>query len=524
MTTRRPPTSERSRLQPVRPWRSRRVAWLGLALIAVSGPAAAQRWTLEASVTTQATATDNSAFEESRVEGPSDVVLTVAPSLTFRREGARLRAAGTVGLAAAYYADGSQAGRLVPVGNVGATLEAVERSFFVDAAAVVTQTRRNPFAPLAEGVPAVDRLQTAQARISPYLQGNPSSNVRYLVRSDNSWTETRAQGVAVGELNGYVGRHVAEIERLPRPLGLGLQIERTATRFIDTTQGTLTLDAARLRADYAFGLELVMGLRAGYEQNNYVLDAKGNGAIYGAGLAWRPSERTDLTGHWEHRFFGSGWRMTFAHRRPRIAWNALLSRDVGSAPQSLFTLTPTDDVVRLLDAALTTRVPDPVERARLVQDVIARQGLPTTLGGPLTIYTQRISLISSRSASVVLLGVRSSIALTGFYLRTEDLSDSVFAVLSTATESNVQRGAALTYSHQMTPLASLNATYSYRRARALRSIAPDASDQHSLRIQTQHRLAERTSGFVGVRYQTFNSLTVSDARETAAFAGLTHRF
>ena len=492
--------------------------------LALSGVAHAQRWTVDASVTTQATVTDNSAFEESRIEGPNDVVLTVAPSLTFRREGARLRAGGTVGLSAAHYVDGTQAGRLVPAGNVGATLEAIERSFFIDAAAVVTQTRSNPFAPRAAGVPTVDRLQTAQARISPYLQGSPSPNLRYLVRSENSWTDTRAKGRPAGELNGYVGRHFAEIERLPRPWGLALQAERTATRFTDTTQGTLTLDVARVRTDYAFGPELVLGLRAGYERNNYVLGDQGNGSIYGAEAMWRPTERTDLNAHWEHRFFGSGWRASFAHRRPRVAFNALLSRDVGSAPQSLFTLAPTDDVAALMDAAFTTRVPDPVERARLVQDVIARQGLPTSLGAPLTIYTQRISLISSRSVSVVLLGARSSIALTGFYLRTEDLPDSVFAVLSTAAENNTQRGGTLTYSHQMTPLTSLNATYGYTRTRALRAIAPDASDQHSLRVQTQHRLGPKTSGFVGARYQLFNSSTTNDAREKAAFAGLTHRF
>ncbi|MEW5879360.1 MAG: TIGR03016 family PEP-CTERM system-associated outer membrane protein [Pseudomonadota bacterium] len=492
--------------------------------LALSGVAHAQRWTVDTSVTAQATVTDNSAFEESRLEGPNDVVLTVAPSATFRREGARLRASGTVGLSAAHYVDGTQAGRLVPAGNVGATLEAIERSFFIDATAVVTQTRSNPFAPRAAGVPSADRLQTAQARISPYLQGNPSPNLRYLVRSDNSWTETRAREGAAGELNGYVGRHFAEIERLPRPWGFALQAEHTATRFTDTTQGTLTLDIARVRTDYAFGPELVLGLRAGYERNNYVLGDKGNRSIYGAEAMWRPTERTDLNAHWERRFFGSGWRASFAHRRPRIAFSALLSRDVGSAPQSLFTLAPTDDVAALMDAAFTTRVPDPVERARLVQDVIARQGLPTSLGAPVTIYTQRISLISSRSASVVLLGARSSIAFTAFDLRTEDLPDTVFAVFSTAAENNIQRGGAVTYSHQMTPLTSLNATYGYTRTRALRAIAPDASDQHALRVQTQHRFGTRTFGFLGARYQLFNSSTTSDAREKAAFAGLTHRF
>jgi uncharacterized protein (PEP-CTERM system associated) len=497
---------------------------LGALLITVFNQAQAQRWSIEANVTTQATITDNSAFEESRVEGQSDAVLTVSPSVTFRREGARLRAAGTVGLSAAHYVNGTQAGRLVPAGNVGATLEAIERSFFVDAAAVVTQTRNNPFAPRAEGVPAIDRLQTAQARISPYLQGNPSPNLRYLVRSDNSWTDSRTKDGPAFDLSGYVGRHIAEIERLPRPLGVALQVERTATRFTDTSQGTLTLDAARARIDYAFAAELSAGLRAGYERNDYVLGDGRDGSIYGAELAWRPTERTDFNGFWEHRFFGSGWRLNASHRRPRFALSALLSRDVGSAPQSLFTLTPTDDVAGLLDAAFTTRIPDPAERARVVQEVISRQGLPTSLGAPLNVYTQRISLITSRSASVVLLGARSSAAFTGFYLRTEDLPDSIFGLLGTAVENNTQRGATVTYSHQLARLVSLNATYGYTRTRALRAIAPDFSDQHTVRVQTQHQLGPRTSGFIGARYQVFNSSTAEDAREKAAFAGLTHRF
>jgi uncharacterized protein (PEP-CTERM system associated) len=497
---------------------------LGAALFAAFGQAQAQRWSIEPSVTTQATATDNSTFEESRVEGLNDVVFTVAPTVTFRREGARLRAAGTLGLSAAHYLDGTQSGRLVPAANVGATLEAIERNLFIDAAVVITQTRNNPFAPRAEGVPAVDRLQTAQARISPYLQGNPSPNLRYLVRSDNSWTDSRTKDGPAFELNGYVGRHVAEIERLPRPLGLALQLERTATRFSDTSQGTLTLDAARVRADYAFAAELTAGLRAGYERNDYVLGDKRDGSIYGVELAWRPTERTDVNGIWEHRFFGSGWRTTLSHRRPRFAFNALLSRDVGSAPQSLFTLTPTDDVAGLLDAAFTTRIPDPVERARIVQEVMSRQALPRSLGAPMNVYTQRISLITSRSASVVLLGARSSIAFTGFYLRTEDLPDSIFGLLGTAVENNTQRGATVTYSHQLAPLTSLNATYGYTRTQALRAIAPDSSDQHALRVQTQRQLGPRTNGFVGARYQIFNSSTTSDARETAIFAGLTHRF
>jgi uncharacterized protein (PEP-CTERM system associated) len=490
------------------------------AAVAWPGAAQAQRWTVDAGVSTQVTVTDNSGFEDTQTQTRSDGVVEVAPRVTFRREGARLRAAGSLALGALHYVEGTRESRLVPAANLGATLEAVPRNFFIDAAAVVTQTRANPFAPQPEGLTSVNRLQETQVRVSPYLQGNPSANTRVFVRSDNSLTRGTREGVT--EIDSYVGRHVAEFERLPRPLGLGLQLERTETRFRDTAQGPLTLDIARLRLTYGLGAQFTAGLRYGYETNNYVIDG-GDGRIWGAEFTWRPTERTDLNGVWEHRFFGSGTRLSFSHRLPRLAWNLLVSRDVGSAPQSLFTLPATDNVAGLLDAALTTRFPDPVERARVVQELMARQGLPGALGSPLPLYAQRVSLLTSKSASIVLLGARGSIGLTGFYLRTEDLRDSIFAP-SDDTLNNSQRGAALTFSRELSPVTSLNATLGWTHAQGLTQADPEESDQYTLRVQALRRIGPRTQAYVGARRQVFNSTRVGDAREAAAFAGLAHRF
>lgn len=490
------------------------------AAIGLLGAVHAQRWTVDVGVSTQVTVTDNSGFEDSRSQTKSDGVVEVAPRVTFSREGARLRAAGSLALGVLHYVEGTRESRLVPAANVGATLEAVPRNFFIDAAAVVTQTRANPFAPQPEGLSSVNRLQEAQLRLSPYLQGNPSVNTRVFARSDNSLTRGTRQGVT--EIDSYVGRHVAEFERLPRPLGFGLQLERTETRFRDTAQGPLTLDVGRLKFTYGPGPQLTTGLRYGYETNNYVVDG-GDGRIWGAELTWRPTERTDLNGVWERRFFGSGARLSFSHRLPRLAWNVLMSRDVGSAAQSLFTLPATDNVAGLLDAALTTRFPDPVERARVVQELMARQGLPSTLGSPLPLYAQRVSLLTSKSASIVLLGARGSVGLTSFYLRTEDLRDSIFAPIDD-TLNNSQRGAALTFSRELSPVTSLNATLSWTHTKGLTQADPEESDQHTLRVQALRRIGPRTQAYVGARRQLFNSNRVGDAREAAAFAGLAHRF
>lgn len=495
-------------------------AVLAAVLCVACSPAAAERWTLEASVTTQATATDNGNFED-RTQRETDVLLEVTPRVAFRGEGARLRIGGSVALGGVHYVEGTQDSTFLPTADVTARLEAIERLFFVEAAVLATQTRENPFAPRPEGLSTFNRLETTQVRLSPYLQGNWGPDLSYLVRSEN--TQTNTSGGTTTDADAYVGRHVIELERLPRPFGWELQLERTDTRFEDALQPTLTLEIARLTANYAFSPQFSLGLRGGYEQNNYVLD-DGDGAIYGASVVWRPTERTDFNALWEDRFFGSGWRLAFNHRMPRLAWNVQLSRDLGTAPQQAFTLPATDNVAGLLDAAFTTRFPDPAERARIVQDLIARQGLPAALGGPISIYAQRVSLINSSSASVVLLGVRNSIGLTVFYLRTEDLSDTIFSTAGSELDNNTQRGATLTFSHQLSALTSLNATAAFSRTRALGDAGPDESTQHTVRIQALRQLAPKTSAFVGARHQIFNSNTLDDARETAIFAGLTHRF
>lgn len=489
--------------------------------LASCGMAQAERWTIDAGVSTQVTATDNSGFE-SRSQRESDVLIQVTPRIGIRGEGARLRVGGSVGLGGVHYVEGTQDSRFLPTADLLATLETIERRLFLEAALNVTQTRENPFAPRPEGASTFNRLETRQGRFSPYLQGDIATDVRYRVRSDNAWTSTSGGTTADGD--SYVGRHVVELERTARPLGWGIQAERTDSRFDNAAQRRLTEDIARIRLDYAVTSQLAVGVRAGYERNNFVLDGRGDGSIYGANLTWRPTERTELSGFVEDRFFGSGWRLSFSHRMPRLAWNALLSRDLGSAPQSVFTLPATDNVVGLLDAAFTTRFPDPVERARIVQDLIARQGLPSALGAPLAIYAQRISLINSRSASVVLLGVRNSLGLTGFYQRTEDLSDTVFSGVGPALTNNTQRGAALTFSHQWSALTSLNATTGWTRTRELGQTDPEQADQYTLRLQALRQIAPKTSAFVGARHQIFNSNRLDDARETAIFAGLTHRF
>jgi uncharacterized protein (PEP-CTERM system associated) len=266
-----------------------------------------------------------------------------------------------------------------------------------------------------------------------------------------------------------------------------------------------------------------MGLRGGYEITNLITDNREQ-AIYGVNLAWRPTERTDLSAMWEERFFGKGWDFRFSHRMPRLAWSVSSTRDVASFAQAFFSLPPTNNVSGLLDAAFTTRFPDPAERARIVADLISRLGLPRSLASETALFTQNVTILTSLNASIAYLGVRNSIVLSGFGRRNEDLPGSTFG-LAGQSQASSQDGAALVFTHQATTLTAINLTGEYTRTRGLGINEGELSKQRLVRLQVTRQLAAKTTAYVGAQVQKFESnVSVPFARENSAFVGLGHRF
>lgn len=501
-----------------------RCSALALLGAAYAGGASGARWNVEPGVEARATWTDNVAFEE-RGDKKDDVLVELTPTVRLLGVGRRLRIAGTVGVSALGYANGTRDTRLLPTADLSANLEAIERLFFVEAGVVARRGAEDVFGPRPDGAADLNTVTTTQYRLVPSLQGRLGGNVEYQLRSANSWT---AVSGARSETDGaYLGEHSLRLERQPTPLGIRLELARSDTRFESQTPPSATVDSGRLILVYAFSPGLALGLRGGYEKTNVVL-RDDEQTIYGADLRWRPTERTVLEALGERRFFGTGWRLRFDHRMPRLAWSLAAGRDVATFPQAFLTLPPTDNVAALLNAAFTTRFPDEAERNRVVADLIARQGLPAALATETTLFSQRASILTSRTATVVLIGVRNSLAVSAFASKREELPDSIFALVPTGAGNVKQQGASLTLSHQLTPLAAVNVTAAQTRVQGIGIDEGPESEQTSARIQLTRQLAPRSSGFVGARRQRFKSNEVvgaaRDARESAAFIGLSHRF
>lgn len=488
-----------------------------------TSPARAQRWIFEPSVETKATLTNNANYDTG-AQREGDLVFNVLPAINFSREGPQLRVTGSASVNLIGYADGTQTSRALPQANILANLEAIDRLFYIDAALLANQETLNPFLPQSDTDSTFNKYTYVQGRIAPYFKGDFATNWRYLVRSDNSYTFTTQTGTETALDDSYFGRHVAEIARASTPFGGSLRVESNVTKFSDDRVPNQTLDLARAIVNYQFTPQLTAGVRGGYERTNYTVQET-SGPIYGAELAWAPNPDTRLAGFWESRFFGPSYQLDFSNRQRRLATNLSFSRSVATYPELLLKLPTTGNVSNTLNAILIGRFPDPVERARQVQDLIARQGLPSSLPGGVNIYSQSANVVTSASGSLALIGARNTLALTLYYLETIELPDAAIPPSFIAFNNSIQKGASLSLTHQLSPITSLNATASRLETRGVAPSVGTVTDQNIFEVQLTRRLTARSSAFLGARYQQQDSTPniVRDSNEAAIFVGLFYR-
>ncbi len=487
-------------------------------------PVVAQRWMIEPGVSSQLTWTSNSLLGTGSAQ--NDTVLELRPRVAVLREGARLRVAGSIALNGISYLEGSQSSRVLPEADLSARLEAIERWLYLEAAVRAAQTSANPFGVRTDATSTSNTVTTTQARFSPSIEAALGPLTRYRIRSDNTWTGASSADSSVATptgAGGYFGRHAALIERDPRPLGWRLEAERSNTRYDDGVTAPLVTDLARVVVDYALTTDFSLGLRGGYERSNFVA-GDGRQTIYGGQMKWQPSARTLLSADGERRFFGSAWRLGFDHRTPRFAMNIGLSRGIQSAPQSLFEIPATGNVEALLLAMFTTRYPDPAERARVVQKFIADQGLPPSTLGSTNIYARRLSLVTSSTGSIGVIGLRNSLVFNGYYTRTEDVPDSAVLVTGLAANNNLQYGAGLTLAHRLAMSVSLSAAIDWSRIKALEGVAPVLTTQRGARVQLNLQASPKTGAVVGGRYRKLDSTVAVPGHESSVYVGLDHRF
>src|SRR5690242_18579062 len=160
-------------------------------VVAIASPmAVAQTWRIEPAVSIESTLTDNVDLASSG-QRRGDWVNQLTPSVRFSEKGAHTNLSGNISLPILLYARTSENDYVAPQANVTGKLEAIERFFFIDATANVSQQYQSPFGARSISLAnATGNRYTAQAyTLSPYIRGTPRDDVSYELRQQSIWSD-----------------------------------------------------------------------------------------------------------------------------------------------------------------------------------------------------------------------------------------------------------------------------------------------------------------------------------------------
>jgi uncharacterized protein (PEP-CTERM system associated) len=517
---------------------------VGLGCAIAAAPALAENWRFSASATATETYTSNVNYTtRSLAEG--DFATALNATLNVDGEGARLKLRGSIGATGTFYVKETENNSFAPSVNLAGTLEAIEKFAYLDAQAFVSQTFSSPFsAQPANLVNATQNRYTQQTySVSPYIRGVfGSSNVSYQLRDDNFWTFASGFGNSSTNVpNTYSNNLNALLSSPANPWGWTLSYSRTyynnGITIVDRVANDSTTDAATTynnllaTLDYQIDPQLLLSLRAGYQSYTFAAPSLQEGS-YGIGIQWSPTDRTHVGGFWDHTFYGSSYSVQISHRLPNAALSANLSRGVSSFPELAVAIPAGAAVAQFLNAAFTTRIQDPAERAQAVEQFLARTQLPPTLASPVNYYATSLTLQEAANLSLVLVGTRNSVGLSVFYLKNEAISGqgNVLPPALQFGQNNTQTGVGVNYSFSLSPLTNVGASASYSMTTVDTSTGPFAnarSNNANANVNLGTRFGPKTSGSAGVGYSWYGApggVITGNTSALNVFATVSHTF
>ena len=491
--------------------------------------AAARAWRFEPSIRTMLTATSNSGVSFSPTTPAKDVIVDIEPRLVVRGRGASFTLDGNLGVRGLIYANSSQENRLLPSGTIALNVNLLERWLYVDTSAVVEQVAADPYTTRADQESSVNKINSFQYRISPYLQHSFTPSLSLLLRSDNRWTKRRGEFIQTDpRRDSVVEKDSLLFEQKPLPFGFSVEAAQETTSYVAGIQTVLQIGSARAVASYAVDPTIVLAVVGGAEKSEYAL-TKSTDNITGARISWAPTERTEVKGSYERRFFGTGGSLQWNHRSPFVAFNLNLSREP-SALGTSFVLNPNGgNVQTLLDAIFTTRYPNPADRAVIVSNVISGLGIPSALGQPVEVFADYAQLRNSANISAVFQGIRSTIAARVYAVKSRQLNQANTPFVPTLGigADNFQKGISVDLNRRLTPTLSADLGIGYGVVEGLGAVAGQTTKNGAVRLGLTQALSAKTKATVGARYLRTDLTAVgqdTSAKETAVFVGMTHSF
>jgi uncharacterized protein (PEP-CTERM system associated) len=451
----------------------------------------------------------------------SDLISSFTPGFNISEQGAHTKLSGDVSLPILIYArTGSENDRVLPQVNLSGNIEAVDKWFYVDGNASVSQQYVSPFGPRPVDIQSNNQNRyTAQSYgISPYVKRSLPGEMQVEIRDTNSWTKLNNAPTTDGT-TAYTNVGYAALSRTPLPLGWDASYNRSEVKF-----GSQPFVTQVDRADllYQVDPELQLSLRSGYENDDYGL-TKSRSSIYGLGAKWQPNERTTVNGFWEHRFFGSSYQGTVSYRTALLAWDTSFSRDLTTLPQQLAAGAGVLDTRTLLNQLFLAQFPDPIQRQQFIEQYIIEHGLSPFTANPAALFTNQIYLQQQATTSLGLLGARNAIFLTLFHVRADSIVPTTDVATMAPLNNNTQLGGTLVWSHNLASNLTFIASATAARTTG-NGAQTGATRQDSVNLSLSSALGPKTSITAGARYFIVRSDLADDIRESAIFVSVSHIF
>jgi uncharacterized protein (PEP-CTERM system associated) len=488
-------------------------------------PAHAQSWRVVPSIGLEETLTDN-VNVVSKSSGPqSDLVTNLTPAITFSEKGGRTSLSGSVSLPILLYArTGAANNRVTPEANVVGNIELIDKFFFVDANALVSQEFFSPLGARPTSIESGSQNRyTAQTySVSPYITSIVGRDLQYEVRDTSTWTRLNAGSGSLPEAGtiAYTNDASATLSKRPVPLGWDVSYTRSDVKF--SSEQTFVTQIFRARGIDQVDPELQLFVTGGYENDQYAVRNFQN-TIYGVGGRWQPNARMTVDGNWEHRFFGSAYQFSASYNRPLTTLSINASRDVSSLPQQLSGVPGSFDLQAVLNQLFLTQIPDPIQRQQFIDQYIRDNGLTQLVSGSVPLFVQQNYIVQQATVSLGLLGVRNTVLLTAYHSRTEAVTavDAVNPAAGFSNNTQIGGGVSWTYNLGAGTAVTTSADVSHAVANGQQAAK---SNQGSLRVSVSKSLSAYTSLTGGARYVIVRSDLSDNTEESAIFVGVTHTF
>lgn len=499
----------------------RRLAGSAVRLPDMPEQAPARRLRIEPRVALRESWTDNIDLKN-RDAQQSEWVSELKPGISIVANGARLKGELDYALTGLFHTRDSQRNDHQNALNAFGQLEVVERFFFVEARAQISQQFVSAFGarPASNTSDTQNRTETRVFSLTPYIKGRIASAAAYDLRFDEARSRANDSRVSDSNIRTWTGK--IESTDLAR---FGWSVDFKDQRY-DVKEGLDTeTRLARGTLIYHVDRSLRIFVRGGRESNNYYGGDRSR-AIHGAGVEWNPSERTQFSAENDKRFFGRGYRYSARHRTSLSAWNLAISKESTNTVDQLRRGSESTPFQRLFHL-LATEIPDPERRAEQARQSLLAAGISPDATSENALLANQVFVDKRIEGSVVLLGGRSTIALSAFRSERRPvsqlaLSGDDFALASLLKEN----GAAMNWSRTLSPLSSLATGVVWSRVTGSGSSTSPETTQLGFNVQLNKKFSPRTGGALGYRHVKFRSDggATDDYRENAVFASIDHRF